>query len=74
MRGPQHTQQRIRARLHTEGGEAFDVEGRVISLVPCRNRRQGWVTRISEGMTEWHCRGQRGYGMSEYLDHLERGA
>jgi hypothetical protein len=72
--GPQQTQQQIRARLHTEGGETFDVEGRVLSLVPCRNRRQGWITRISEGMTEWHCSGHRGYGMSEYLDHLEKGA
>jgi hypothetical protein len=71
--GPEKTHERIRARLHGENGETFEVEGRVLSLVPCRNRRKGWVTRISEGMTEWRCGDQRGYGMSEYLDHLVQG-
>jgi len=60
-------------KLHAEDGEIFDVEGRVHSLVPCRNRRDGWVTRISEGMTEWRCGEHKGYGMSEYLDHLVKG-
>ena len=71
--GAQNTHQQLRVRLHAESGETFDVEGRVVSLVPCRNRREGWVTRISEGMTEWRCGEHRGYGMSEYLDHLTQG-
>lgn len=71
----QRVHDRIRARLHPAGGgEPYEIEGRVLSLVPCRNRRAGWVTRISEGMTEWRLGDQVGYGMSEYLDHLERGS
>jgi hypothetical protein len=72
--GPDRTHRSIRARLHAADGERFDVEGRVLSLVPCRNRRAGWVTRISEAMTEWRVGDHRGYGMSEYLDHLVKGA
>jgi hypothetical protein len=71
--GPEKTHRSIRARLHAANGETFDVEGRVVSLVPCRNRRAGWVTRISEAMTEWRAGDQKAYGMSEYLDHLVRG-
>ncbi len=72
--GAQQVHDRIRARFHVEGeGEPLEITGRVLSLVPCRNRRAGWVTRISEGMTEWRLGDRVGYGMSEYLDHLERG-
>jgi hypothetical protein len=71
--GPEKTHRSIRARVHAANGETFDVEGRVHSLVPCRNRRAGWVTRISEAMTEWRVGDQRAYGMSEYLDHLVKG-
>jgi hypothetical protein len=53
----------------------YEVEGRVLSLVPLRNRRKtpdGGVleTRITEGMTEYRCEGRVGYGMSEYLDQI----
>ncbi len=72
--GSQRVHERIRARFHVENEEApLDISGRVLSLLPCRNRRAGWTTRISEGMTEWRFGDQVGYGMSEYLDHLERG-
>jgi hypothetical protein len=46
------------------------VEGRVLSLIPLRNRRDGHTTRIGEGMTEWTCEGRTGYGLSEYLDQI----
>jgi hypothetical protein len=70
----QQVHDRLRVRLHPAGGGApIDVTGRVLSLVPCRNRRAGWVTRISEGMTEWRIGDRVGYGMSEYLDHLKKG-
>lgn len=70
----QRVHRAIRARLYPEGESApIEVSGQVRSLVPCRNRRGGWVTRISEGMTEWRLGSQVGYGMSEYLDHLQRG-
>ena len=65
---------RLRVRLYPEGAtKPLEVTGRVLSLVPCRNRRAGWVTRISEGMTEWRMGDRVGYGMSEYLDHLQKG-
>jgi hypothetical protein len=39
-------------------------------MIPLRNRREGRVTRIAEGMTEWRWGDRVGYGLSEYLDHL----
>jgi len=72
--GEQQVHDQLRVRLHpTGGGAPLEVIGRVLSLVPCRNRRAGWVTRISEGMTEWRLGDRVGYGMSEYLDHLQKG-
>ena len=75
--GEQQVHDRLRVKLHPDSGPPLEVTGRVLSLVPCRNRRAGWVTRVSEGFTEWKLAtpsGERvGYGMSEYLDHLERG-
>jgi hypothetical protein len=72
--GEQKVHDRLRVRLYPEGAETpLEVTGRVLSLVPCRNRRAGWVTRISEGMTEWRTGDRVGYGMSEYLDHLQKG-
>ena len=70
----QKVHDRLRVRLYPDGeSKPLEVTGRVLSLVPCRNRRAGWVTRISEGMTEWRLGDRVGYGMSEYLDHLQKG-
>ncbi|MDP1554103.1 MAG: hypothetical protein Q8L84_01480, partial [Hyphomonas sp.] len=49
--------------------------GKVLSLIPLRNRRTTpdgaeLTTRITEAMTEYHCDGKVGYGMSEYLDQI----
>ncbi|MEB2343406.1 MAG: hypothetical protein OZ948_01530 [Deltaproteobacteria bacterium] len=68
--GPEGLHDRIRATLSCADGAELAVEGRVLSLIPLRNRRAGRVTRISEGMTEWRCEGRVGYGLSEYLDQL----
>jgi hypothetical protein len=68
--GPEKLHDRIRATLRCADGKDLHVEGRVLSLIPLRNRRDGKVTRISEGMTEWTCEGRVGYGLSEYLDQL----
>ena len=52
----------------------YDVTGKVMSLIPLRNRRrtpdgEDLMTRITEGMTEYTLDGERiGYGLSEYLD------
>jgi hypothetical protein len=68
--GPEQVHDRIHATLTCADGATLAVEGRVLSLIPLRNRREGKVTRISEGMTEWRCEGRTGYGLSEYLDQL----
>lgn len=68
--GAEKFHDRIRATLHCADGKDLHVEGRVLSLIPLRNRRNGKITRISEGMTEWSCEGRVGYGLSEYLDQI----
>jgi len=72
--------QRISATLRSKGKE-WKVTGRVLDLIPLRNRRphpdtgEVLVTRISEGMTEWTLEdGRTGYGLSEYLDQIVDGS
>ena len=68
--------QRIEALLRArgEGGaepREWRVTGKVLNLIPLRNRRDGLVTRISEGLTEWTTSdGRTGFGLSEYLDQI----
>ncbi|MEN8183727.1 MAG: hypothetical protein ABFS46_14465 [Myxococcota bacterium] len=68
--GPERVHEHLRLRLACADGSRLEVEGRVLSLIPLRNRKDGGVTRISEGMTEWSCEGRTGYGLSEYLDQI----
>ncbi len=70
-------QTHLRAWAKTAERE-YEIEGRVLSLIPLRNRRPRpdggtMVTRITEGMTEFRCEGQIGYGLSEYLDQIVDG-
>jgi hypothetical protein len=58
------------AHLHLDDGETLTVEGQVKGFIPLRNRRQGQVTHIGEGMTEYRCGEFVGYGLSEYLDQV----
>jgi len=65
----------LRARVKTESGQRYEVSGKVLSLIPLRNRRKTpdgkeLNTRITEGMTEYTCNGMTGYGLSEYLDQI----
>ena len=65
----------LRAKVKTRGGKSYEVEGKVLSLIPLRSRRKGANgeeihTRITEGMTEYRCEGLVGYGLSEYLDQI----
>jgi hypothetical protein len=69
--GPERLHRALRAHLTCEDGERLEIEGRVLSLIPLRNRRNGRTTRIAEGMTEWRCQGRTGYGISEVLDQLD---
>ena len=55
----------------TSGDQHWHATGRVLNLIPLRNRRAGLVTRISEGLTEWTLDdGRVGHGLSEYLDQI----
>lgn len=68
----------LRAHVKTESGARYEVEGKVLSLIPLRNRRttpdgRELNTRITEGMTEYRCNGHIGYGLSEYLDQIVDG-
>ena len=58
--------------------DTYEVTGTVLSLIPLRNRRtdpegKELFTRITEAMTRFECNGQRGIGMSEYLDQIVDG-
>lgn len=71
-------QKALTARVETESGARCEVAGRVLSLIPLRNRRttpagETLLTRITEGMTEYTCNGMTGYGLSEYLDQIVDG-
>ncbi|GIW44276.1 MAG: hypothetical protein KatS3mg077_1558 [Candidatus Binatia bacterium] len=59
----------LQVRLHTAKG-SIEVSGEVICMLPLRNRRDGKVTRIAEGLTRWRAGSQVGYGWSEYLDQV----
>ena len=54
----------------TTDDHVYEVEGDVWSNIPLRNRREGMVTRITEGMTRWRYADLEGAGLSEYLDQI----
>jgi hypothetical protein len=56
-------------KVHTDD-HVYDVTGDVWSNIPLRNRREGMVTRITEGMTKWKYADLEGAGLSEYLDQI----
>jgi len=61
----------LTVRLKTHDGEALEIRGDVKGFIPLRNRRGDMMTHIGEGMTEWRCGDQVGYGLSEYLRQVE---
>ncbi len=68
----------LRAQVKTVSGRTYRVTGKVLSLIPLRSRRTAadgseLHTRITEGMTEYRCGDQVGYGLSEYLDQIKDG-
>jgi hypothetical protein len=76
--GEDRYHQVVEAEL-SAGARAWKVRGRVLSMIPLRNRRTApdgtsLHTRISEGLTEWTLDdGRVGYGLSEYLDQIVDG-
>jgi hypothetical protein len=61
----------VKASLETRGGESLEIHGDVKGFIPLRNRRDGLVTHIGEGMTEWRCGERVGYGLSEFLRQVK---
>jgi hypothetical protein len=55
------------AKIETKDGETLEISGDVRGFIPLRNRREGLMTHIGEGMTEWTLDDRRGYGLSEFL-------
>ena len=57
----------------TTDDHVYEIDGDVWSSIPLRNRREGLVTRIAEGMTRWSCEGRVGGGLTEHLDQIVDG-
>ncbi len=62
----------VNVTLETQDGETLEIRGDVKGFIPLRNRREGMVTHIGEGMTEWRIGDQVGYGLSEFLRTIPR--
>ena len=60
---------RVSATL-TTADRTWAIEGEVVNLIPLRNRREGLITRIAEGMTEWTVDDRTTLGIAEYLDQV----
>ena len=57
-------------------GRRFEVEGETVNAVPCRHMRRldgGRMdcTRIMESLTRYRCGGHVGWGLAEYMDHVD---
>jgi len=68
----------LTAQVKTNSGAQYQVEDKVLSLIPLRNRRttlegEELNTRTTEGMTEYRYNSHVGYGLSEYLDQIVDG-
>jgi hypothetical protein len=61
----------VRAKVKTAKGEELEITGEVESFIPLRNRREGRVTHIGEGMTKWRLGDRTGYGLSEFLRQVK---
>ena len=56
--------------LVTTDDHVYELFGEISSDIPLRNRRDGKVTRITEGMTRWRCGDLVGGGLTEHLDQI----
>jgi hypothetical protein len=63
--------QSLDVRVKTHDGEQLEIHGDVKGFIPLRNRREGLVTHIGEGMTEWKLGDRVGYGLSEFLRQVD---
>jgi hypothetical protein len=61
----------LQCSLRDDAGEELTVEGRVVRFIPFRHRRDGHVTHIGQGMTEFTSGKKSTYGLSEYMDLVQ---
>jgi hypothetical protein len=47
------------------------LEGEAVSVAPLRQRREGRLTHVNEGLTRLRWDGREGWGISEYLMQTE---
>jgi hypothetical protein len=59
------------ARARDATGRETTLSGRAIEVAPLRQRRDGRLTHVHEGLTEYDWEGRRGTGISEYLVQRE---
>jgi hypothetical protein len=65
-------QRRFSARARDAQGRETLLEGEAVSVAPLRQRRDGRLTNVNEGLTHLRWEGHEGYGISEYLvQHAE---
>jgi hypothetical protein len=55
------------ARARDTEGRTTTLSGRAVEVAPLRQRRDGRLTHVNEGLTEYDWEGRRGTGISEYL-------
>jgi hypothetical protein len=60
-------QRRFVARAIDELGREAVLEGEAVSVAPLRQRRDGRLTVVNEGLTRLRWNGHEGFGISEYL-------
>jgi hypothetical protein len=62
-----HCQRRFTARGRDELGREVELRGDAVSVAPLRQRRDGRLTLVNEGLTRLSWDGHEGLGISEYL-------
>ena len=55
------------ARARDADGRETTLSGRAVEVAPLRQRRDGRLTHVNEGLTHYEWEGRRGTGISEYL-------
>jgi hypothetical protein len=64
-------QRSFRAHARDAAGRETELIGRAIEVAPLRQRRDGRLTHVNEGLTDYEWEGRRGTGISEYLIQQE---
>jgi hypothetical protein len=60
-------QRSFEARAMDDQGRTTTLRGRAVEVAPLRQRRDGRITHVNEGLTEYEWEGHNGTGISEYL-------